>query len=121
MAGGVLSKEQWLRSYRTMRKLTKQEFRRYRTENIMPKKYYGTKHQRLFGQWCVSIEWHKIRIVGNLYSNYGIIYGHMIDKWMGGHNVQIIGMDNVHGITKQVLRYIYKYSRKHHRAIRCEN
>ena len=78
---------------------------------------YGTAHKRLFGQWRVTITGYKISIVGNWYSNYGLIYPHMATRWADGEECQVIGMDNGYGLTKQALEYIHDYIRKHHKAI----
>ena len=80
-------------------------------------KHYGTQHKRLFGQWCVKINHHKISIVGNWHSNYGLIYPHMVKRWAKGVDCQVIGMDNSYGMTKQVKTYIYNYIHKHYKGL----
>ena len=74
---------------------------------------YGRKHKRRFGQWHVRINRYKIDIEGDWHTNSGLIYSHMVEKWISGMDCQIIGMDNDYGMTKAVKTYIYDYIRKH--------
>lgn len=74
---------------------------------------------RQFGQWRVTLHNRIIDVVGDWYSNRGLIYGHMIDKWdRDPLHTQVIGMDSERGITKQVLAYIHRYIRKNSESLR---
>lgn len=75
---------------------------------------HDTHAQRRFGQWEVTLTGDRISIIGDWYSNHGIIYRHMVSRWLADpDHVQIIGMDSTRGITKRTLAYIHQYIRKH--------
>lgn len=66
--------------------------------------------QRFFGKWHVRLDGITVDIVGDWYSNRGLIYPHMIDRFLDDPvHTQIIGMDSERGITEQVLAYIHRY------------
>lgn len=83
-------------------------------------KYYGTEYKRLIDQWHVCIRKHKIEIVGNFYSNHGLIYPNKVRQWVKEKNTQVIGMDHTIGLTKQVLEYIHNYIEKYWKQIEQE-
>ena len=60
---------------------------------------------RKFGQWRVTIGQESIKIIGDFYSNFGVIYDLYKGPNIYGH-VQRIGTDNGHGLTPRVLKYI---------------
>jgi len=76
--------------------------------------------QRFFGKWNVRLDGIIIDIVGDWYSNRGLIYPHMIDKFLADPiRTQIIGMDSERGLTKQVLAYIHKYVRDNAQSLKA--
>lgn len=68
---------------------------------------------RQFGQWKVTIsQTGSIRITGKFFSNHGLIYTHMIERFQKGENAQVIGMDSGIGMTKAVTNWIYAKIKK---------
>ena len=83
-------------------------------------KLYGREHKRRFGQWLLRIHRYSIDIQGDWHTNSGLIYPHMVERFVAGEDCQIIGMDNNYGMTKTVKAYIYDYVRKFSKRLAAE-
>lgn len=61
--------------------------------------------------WTVSV-------IGDWYSNYGIVYNFKLERFCNGEDTQIIGMESGYGMTKTNTNWIYKTIKRLHNSER---
>jgi hypothetical protein len=62
-----------------------------------------TTYSRRFGQWQVTVNKNSVSVIGNFFSNYGVVYGLHYDIF---NRPRFFGMDSNIGMTGRVIDYV---------------